>query len=321
MNGNNPTPARRTKMIPRLSQGGYSREDVAKRRAWVQQQTSADLNVIGRSEVCPTTMRGNIENPIGTVQVPLGGAGPLEILGQHAQGTFYVPLATTEGALVRSYERGMLTISKSGGATVRIVDDGNTASPIFTCADVAMAVELATLVTDGFAELKRLAEATTQHGTLRSATPRLLGRDVVVDFRYMTGDAHGMNMITKATHAACQWIHSQFPVEKSYAMSGASGEKRAASTLLRGGKGKYVTAGVRLSTRLTQTYLNLTPTQFVDLWRRTVVAQLGSGVMGYNGHFANGLTALFLATGQDVANVVNSAVGVNGSEKTISTFR
>ncbi|HEV3076555.1 MAG TPA: hypothetical protein VHB47_19185, partial [Thermoanaerobaculia bacterium] len=98
--------------------------------------------------------------------------------------------------------------------------------------------------------------------------------------------------------------------------SGMDSEKRASGALLGGGKGKQVVAGARLPARLVRAYLHATPAEMHELWQNTVLGHLQAGAIGYNGHFANGLAALFIACGQDVANVVNSAVGVTHFEVT-----
>ncbi|MDA1013416.1 MAG: hydroxymethylglutaryl-CoA reductase [Planctomycetota bacterium] len=303
-------------VVPRFPQQGYAREFVDKRREWVEERTGCQLDHVAACSLDTDLLRGNIENPIGTIQMPLGVVGPLKVNGQHADGEFYVPLATTEGALVRSYERGMLAITRAGGATTRVTISENKGSPIFKCDDVAAAHELAQFVEQNFKQLKAEAESTTSHGKLLRVHTRLIGRDVIVDFSYDTGDAHGMNMISKATDAACKWIGRQFPAQTCYILSGASSEKRPSGMLFAGGKGKHVTAGVRLSKRIIRQYLHSTPQAIGDMWRRTLVAQTVTGVLGYNGHVANGLTALFIATGQDVANVTNSAVAMNHIEVT-----
>jgi hydroxymethylglutaryl-CoA reductase (NADPH) len=301
-------------IVPRLPQQGYAAEHVAQRRRWVEEKTGASLSHVSRCSVDTEQMRGNIENPIGAAQMPLGVAGPLRVNGEHASGVFYVPLATTEGALVRSYERGMMAITRAGGADARITVNENRGSPIFKCADVVAAGELVQFIQKNVAHIQAEANSTTTHGMLLRLATRHIGRDVVVDFSYHTGDAHGMNMISKATDAACKWIQRQFPVQTYYILSGGSSEKRASGVLFAGGKGKHVTAGVRLSSRLVRTYLHSTPECIADMWHRTMLAQTFSGVMGYNGHVANGLTALFIACGQDVANVTNSAVGLTSIE-------
>jgi hydroxymethylglutaryl-CoA reductase (NADPH) len=101
-------------LVPRFIGQGYSEAQVRERREWVERQTGVQLPLVGACAIPPEAMRGNIENPIGSVQMPLGVAGPLLVDGEHARGTFYVPMATTEGALVRSYERGMVMLTRAG---------------------------------------------------------------------------------------------------------------------------------------------------------------------------------------------------------------
>ena len=311
-----PKPDTSPELIPRFTSQGYSREDVDRRRRWIEERSGRSLSHVGAHSIDSLAMRGNIENPIGVAQVPLGVAGPMHVDGEHAFGVFYVPLATTEGALVRSYERGMMAITRAGGAVVRVANDGNRASPVFSFKDVVFAHDFAASLEQHFAQLKTIAESTTSHGKLVQIKCRVMGRDVVVDFDYHTADAHGMNMIAKATEAACEWIVRQFEVEHCYVLSGGSSEKRASASLFRGGKGKHVTAGVLLPPRIVHSHLHTTPNRMQHMWQRTLMAQLQAGANGYNGHYANGLAALFIACGQDVANVANCAVGYTNFDVT-----
>jgi hydroxymethylglutaryl-CoA reductase (NADPH) len=305
-------------LVPRFEGQGYSAEEVAARRRWVEERTGARLDHVGAFSIPSEEMRGNIENPIGTVQVPVGVAGPLRIAGEHARGDFYVPFATTEGALLRSYERGMVTVTRAGGAVTRVLIDENRVSPVFLFDGVAEAAEFARRIPDHFEQIRAAAESTTRHGKLLRIEPRPLGREVVVLFAFSTGDAHGMNMIVKAMDHACRWIEENltepFAIRGRYVFSGMESEKRASGALFAGGKGKKVIAGARIPARATRAYLHATPEQMVDVWHRTVLGHLQDATLGYNGHFANGLTALFIACGQDVANVANSAVGVTSLE-------
>ncbi|HYL05399.1 MAG TPA: hydroxymethylglutaryl-CoA reductase, partial [Thermoanaerobaculia bacterium] len=161
-----------------------------------------------------------------------------------------------------------------------------------------------------FAEVRAEAEATTRHGRLLRLEPRPVGREVMVNFCYSTGDAHGMNMIARATDRACRWIVAHTSARGYHLFSGLESEKRASGSLFAGGKGKKVVAGARLSPKLVRAYLHTSPEGLRDLWQHTVLGNLQAAALGYNGHYANGLAALFIACGQDVANVANSAVGV-----------
>lgn len=306
----------RIRLVPRLKNQGYDREQIDLRRAWVEDRTGADLRHVGAYSIASEAMRGNVENPVGAVQVPLGVAGPLRIKGEHADGTFYLPLATTEGALVRSYERGMVALTRAGGAEARMYLDANRVSPIFHLSTVAKARDFSRRLEARFEEVKAAAETTTGHGKLLGLTCLPVGRKVIVDFSFSTGDAQGMNMIVKAADAACRFILEQIGGERYLVFSGYGAEKRASGSLLRGGKGKKVVAGARIPREVAQSVLHATPEELVDLWNHTVLGHLTTGSLGYNGHFANGLTALFIACGQDVANVANAAVGVTHFELT-----
>jgi hydroxymethylglutaryl-CoA reductase (NADPH) len=303
-------------LVPRMCRQGYEADEVETRRRWVAERTGATLAHVGLCSIPTESLRGNVENPIGSAQVPLGVAGPLRVNGEFADGVYYVPLATTEGALVRSYERGMVVLSRSGGATARVVVDENCIAPTFCFEGLVDACAFARSLPGRFAEVRRVAESTTRHGTLLRLEPRVLGREVSVRFCYHTADAHGMNMIMKATSAACRWLMERAPALRYYIMTGACSEKRAGGAALAGGKGKTVVAEAVVPAGLLRTYLRVTPARMLDMWHRTLLGQIASNVAGYNGHLANGLTALFIACGQDVANVANAATGITGFDLT-----
>jgi hydroxymethylglutaryl-CoA reductase (NADPH) len=301
-------------LVPRFDNQGYDTNSVAERRKWLEQLSGNHFTHIGSHSILSEEMRGNIENPVGVAQVPLGVAGPLLVHGAFAQGVFYVPLATTEGALVRSYERGMVTLTRAGGVTVRIYQDENRVSPVFMFSGVAQAHEFALRINEDFMKIKEAAESTTSHGTLLRLDCQPLGREVVVNFCYHTADAHGMNMIVKATERACFWIIDHSRAETFLLFSGLSSEKRGSGVLFPGGKGKKVVAGALLPANLLRKYLHINPSEMVDLWHHTVLGHIQAHAVGYNAHYANGLAALFIACGQDVANIVNSSVGITNFE-------
>jgi hydroxymethylglutaryl-CoA reductase (NADPH) len=303
-------------LVPRLKGQGYKRDEVDQRREWVEEKTECHLKHVGALSIPSEEMRGNIENPIGAAQMPLGVAGPLLVKGLHASGTFYVPLATTEGALVRSYERGMVTLSRAGGVTTRIYTDENRISPVFFFDDVGKAYDFAQQIQHNFDALRAEAESTTRHGKLRRIECYPIGREVIVNFCYYTADAQGMNMIVKATDRACKWIMNHSDAKHYYIFSGFNSEKRASGFLFPGGKGKKVVAGALIPGSIVKAYLHSTPQQLFAMWQSTMLGHLQANAMGYNGHYANGLTAIFIACGQDVANVANASVGITNFEVT-----
>lgn len=307
---------RSSRLVPRLKGQGYTRDLVERRRLWAEEKTGASLRHVGSFSIPSEEMRGNIENPIGAAQMPLGIAGPLLVRGQNESDVVYVPLATTEGALVRSYERGMAALTKSGGAIARVHVDENRISPVFSFEDVGEAHAFVSELAGHLEALRGEAEATTRHGKLLRLECHPVGRDVIVSFCYFTADAQGMNMIVKATDQACRWIIRHTAARDYLIFSGYNSEKRASGALLAGGKGKKVTAGGLLPRGVVEAYLHASPEQIVEVWRRTVVGHMQAGAFGYNGHYANGLTAVFIACGQDVANVANSSVGITQFELT-----
>lgn len=301
-------------LIPRLTEQGYSAGDMAARRRWIEERTGADLTQVGAFCFAAEEMRGNVENPIGAAQVPLGVAGPLLVRGEHADGTFFVPMATTEGALVRSYERGALALTRAGGAGVRLYVDENRLTPLFVFGEVTEAAAFARELPRHFETLRAEAEATTRHGRLLRVEPLPMGRRVMVHFCFATGDAGGMNMIAKATDRACRWLVDNGVAPHFYLFSPLDSEKHASSSLFLGGKGKKVVAGARLPASLVRSYLGTTPERMYDFWKSNVLGQFHAGSTTCNAHYANGLAALFIACGQDVANVANAAVGITQIE-------
>ena len=301
-------------LVPRFKGQGYGRAAVAKRRAWLERRLRVAIPLVGACAVETDAMRGNIENPIGAAQIPLGIAGPLLIDGMHARGTFYVPLATTEGALVRTYERGMVMLTRTGGVATRLFVDRNVVSPIFSFTSVEAAHRFAAGLPAHFEALRAEADATTRHGHLEVVETRPSGRSVIVNFYYRTGDAQGMNMIVKATERAAQWLVAQGLAPRFKIFSGLSSEKRASGFLLAGGKGKTVVAGARIPAGVLEKYVHVTPRQIVDVWHDSVIGHLQANAIGFNAHYSNGLSALFVACGQDVANVVNAAIGITEFE-------
>jgi hydroxymethylglutaryl-CoA reductase (NADPH) len=301
-------------LIPRFAEQGYSEEGVASRRQWIEKRTGEALTQVGDFSFKAEEMRGNVENPIGAAQVPLGVAGPLLVRGEHAEGIFFVPMATTEGALVSSYERGSMALTRAGGVGVRLWVDENRMTPLFVFEDVIEAATFARDLPGHFEALRAQAESTTRHGRLLRIEPLPMGRRVMVHFCYSTGDAGGMNMIAKATDQACRWLIERGIAPKFYLFAPIDSEKHASSSLYLGGKGKKAVAGARLPASIVRSYLGTTPERMHDLWRNCVYGQFHAGSTTCNAHYANGLAALFIACGQDVANVANAAVGITQIE-------
>ena len=297
--------------IPRDHKDDHSHHSAAVRRDFLVDHTGTTLDHVAGFSFDPNTTRGNIENFIGAAQVPIGIAGPLLVHGEHASGEFYVPLATTEGALVASYNRGMRVIHESGGATVTIAHDRMQRSPAFLFASAREARDFGLWINENIENIRTVAQGTTSFGMLEGITQFAVGPNLYLRFDYTTGDAAGQNMTSKATFAACQWITSAYPHGADFILSGNIDTDKKHSqinTLL--SRGKRVIAEVTTTAHTLQNLVGVSPK---DLFRARQISQAGAFMAGSanNGaHAANGLTALFIATGQDVANIAESHSGL-----------
>lgn len=258
----------------------------------------------------------NIEYGIGTIKVPVGVAGPLRINGIHAKGDFMIPLATTEAALVASYHRGACLITKAGGATSVLLGEGVSRSPGFAFTNIMEAGTFIAWITKQYDHFVVLANATTRYGKLIDMKIHMEGNHVYVNLEYTTGDASGQNMVTIATNAIYEYIQANTPVPLKYAFLEAnfSGDKKASAMSFLSVRGKKVTTEVNLSRELIKSVLHTTPEMMMNYWSMSALGGVMSGTIGVQGHYANGLAALYLATGQDVACVAESAVGVTRFE-------
>jgi hydroxymethylglutaryl-CoA reductase (NADPH) len=301
--------------VPRDPGDDYTREIAARRRDFVRERTGADLSHVGEYSIDPSTLPGNIENFMGAAQVPLGVAGPLRINGEHAQGDFYIPLATSEGTLVASYNRGMRLLTESGGVKTTVVEEHMQRAPVFVLNDALEAREFGAWVDENFEQIKAAAEATTRSGKLTYIGQYSIGPLRYLRFNYTSGDAAGQNMTGKATFAACEWIQRTYPGQVRYILSGnVDTDKKHSRINMLLTRGKRVVAEATIKRDVLKNLMGVeTNTVF---WARQI-QMAGSFLVGSanNGaHAANALTALFIATGQDVANVSESHAGISYSQ-------
>jgi hydroxymethylglutaryl-CoA reductase (NADPH) len=258
----------------------------------------------------------NIENFIGTVKLPVGIAGPLRINGLFAQGDFYVPLATSEASLVASYSRGARVISEAGGASAALLSEGVGRAPVFIFSTIGEVEYFLRWLGKSELQIRATAERTTQHGKLIDIEVIVEGHHVFILFVFSTGDAAGQNMVTIATYAAVEWIKQHTPVapRSVYLESNYSGDKKASALSLQGVRGKKVVAETRIPPQLVKERLHTTPERIVECGRLGTMGGVLSGTLGTQGHFANGLAALFIACGQDAACVAEAAIGTTSFE-------
>lgn len=258
----------------------------------------------------------NIENFIGTVKLPVGLAGPLRVNGIAAHGDFYVPLATTEAALVASYHRGASVVTLAGGCTTLILNEGVGRAPAFAFESLHEVGTFVQWCLTHLEELRSAADATSRYGRLKDIRYTIEGNHVYLLVEFTTGDASGQNIVTIATQALCDYITAHCPTKPRYFFveSNMSGDKKASAQSFQSVRGRKISAEVRLSRKIVERHLHSTPEKMVDYWRMSALGGVLSGTIGVQGHYANGLTALFIACGQDAACVSEAAVGVTRFE-------
>jgi hydroxymethylglutaryl-CoA reductase (NADPH) len=270
------------------------------------------------TEAAMEAYQNNIEHFLGTVKLPVGIAGPLRVNGLFAQGDYYVPLATTEAALVASYNRGAQLMTRAGGCTTLLLHEAVMRAPGFAFKDLREAGAFVAWAVTQQDQFKLEAARTTRHGALTDMQVTVEGNHVYLRFDFFTGDAAGQNMVTIATQAICEYIQANSPVAPSYFFLEAnmSGDKKASAQSFLSVRGKKVTAEITLPAKLVQGLLHTSPERMVDYWRMSAMGGVLSGTIGVQGHYANGLAALYIACGQDAACVSESAVGVTRFELT-----
>jgi hydroxymethylglutaryl-CoA reductase (NADPH) len=294
--------------VPRDSDNDYTREAAAQRRAFLAYHTGAELEHVGSFSFEPDVTGGNIEHFTGVAQVPIGVAGPLLVNGEHAQGEFYVPLATAEGTLVASYNRGMKLLYEAGGVTTTVLDDRMQRAPAFVFPSAREARGFADWLDEHFDEIREVAEATTRSGRLKDIEKYSASRILFTRFNYTTGDAAGQNLTGKATAAACAWIMQNHPgIDHFFLESNFATDKKSSQVNMLRTRGKRVVAEATIPDELFRSVMNSSTDV---MFRARQVSNLGgfmSGVNNNGAHSANGITAMFIATGQDVANVAESS--------------
>ena len=297
--------------IPRDRDNDYTESMAQQRREFVTEQTAVSMEHVGHYSLDPASTAGNIENFIGVAQVPMGLVGPLLVNGEHAQGEFYMPMATSEGTLIASYNRGARLLRDSGGAKVTVVDDAMQRAPVFIFDDARQARDFGVWVEDNFEQIAAQAESTTRSGKLRNIQQFAASRMRYLRFNYTTGDAAGQNMVGKATFAACEWIMANYEGIERYMLSGAMDTDKKHSQLnTLHSRGKRVIAEVTMPSELIEKTMNISAEA---LYKARSISQVGAFMAGSNNtgaHSANGITAAFIATGQDVANVAESSAAV-----------
>ena len=300
-------------LIPRSKKDDYDEEIIKIRQKFVEDYSGKKLEHIGHYSFDPHITNGNCEHFTGVAQVPIGFAGPLNIHGEYAKGEFIIPMATTEGTLVASYNRGMKLINACGGVKCTVVDDAMQRAPVFVMEDARGAREFVRWVQENFEHIAEHAEATTSIGKLSYIDPYLASKFAYLRFNFTTGDAAGQNMVGRATFAACSWIldhYNEHRITNFYLESNLATDKKASQVNVMHTRGKRVTAEAVIKRDVLEQYMRV---DTKTLAYHAGIANVGAILSGANNnglHSANGITAMFIATGQDVANVSESSAGI-----------
>jgi hydroxymethylglutaryl-CoA reductase (NADPH) len=302
--------------VPRHRDNDHTPDAVAERVDFLRERTESSLEHVTNYAFSPEVLSGNIEQFIGVAQVPIGLAGPLLVNGEDAQGEFYVPLATAEGTLVASYNRGMRLLHEAGGVTTTVIDDRMQRAPAFLFPSAREARAFGAWLREHFSEIKAAAEATTSSGRLQDIEQYSASRMLFTRFNYTTGDAAGQNLTGKATEAACRWILQQYPaIEHFFLESNFATDKKSSQVNMLNTRGKRVVAEATIPDEV---FGRVMRSSTELMFKARQVSNLGGFMAGVNNngaHSANGITALFIATGQDAANVAESSAALIYAER------
>lgn len=287
-------------------------EAVRARRSFLEKEVNISLQPVSEMAFSPKKVAAsNTENLIGATHLPLGVTSPLLVHGEYAQGSFYIPLATTEKSLVAGISRGCKLVTSAGGAETFIEQDHMTRAPIFQCDSLRTVKKLLHWLEENQMTLEKKVEAGSRYIRLLSSRSWVIGRNVYVRWSFHTGDAMGMNVVTKLSQQLAELLEGEVKGVKHVSVSGNMCiDKKPAAINLIEGRGKRVTAGVQISRALMQEQLQLNPEQLWEIhYRKNLLGSAQAGALGFNTHFANMIAALFIATGQDPAQVVEGAMG------------
>ena len=303
--------------VPYDKEHDYEEAMIKRRQEFVASFSGAKLDHITHYSFDPEVTRGNIENFTGVAQVPLGFAGPLQVNGEHAQGEFLIPLATAEGTLVASYNRGMKVINLSGGVKCTVVDDAMQRAPVFVFDSAREARDFRRWVQENLEAIRHEAEATSSIAKLAYIDIYMAGKFAYLRFNFATGDAAGQNMVGRATFAACSWILEHVDnVKRFYLESNLATDKKASQVNVMHTRGKRVIAEATIPRDVLEQNMRVRPESLAYHYQIANVGAILSGANNNGLHSANAITAMFIATGQDVANVSESSAGIFYCEMT-----
>lgn len=305
--------------IPRNKDDDYSLSAIKTRQEFIKAYAGIELEHVTQYSFDARITRGNCEHFIGVAQIPLGIAGPIHVNGEYAKGDFVVPMATSEGTLVASYNRGIKVLNLCGGVKCTVQRDAMQRAPVFEFEDARAARDFVDWIKANFAQIAIEAESTSSVARLQYIDPYLSNKFAYMRFNYSTGDAAGQNMVGRATFAACSWILEKYKEHKIlhfYLESNFATDKKASQVNIMRTRGKRVTAEITLKRDVLMQHMRVAPENLAHHYGIANIGSLMSGANNNGLHSANAITAIFIATGQDVANVAESSAALVYSELT-----
>ncbi len=285
-------------------------KDPAKLRRHLEKIRKIKLNKINQAFVS----RGEkitCENLIGETTLPLGIAGPLSIKLLESYKNYYIPLATTEGALVASVSRGCKAINAAGGTKVTVDFVGISRGPVFLTSGIEESQWLTQWLQDNYTQLKRAAESTSTYLKLTKIETKIIGCYVYVRFYFDTSLAMGMNMATIATERIIKLINNQTKIRCLSLTGNYCVDKKPAWLNFIKGRGRTVWAEVILTEQIIEKILKTDLNRLFEVWlTKCLIGSAISGAIGFNAHYANVVAGFYAATGQDLAHVVEGSLGI-----------
>ena len=294
----------------------FSEEAITSRHQWLQNKCSRDFGQIRNHHLNANDLAGNIENYIGAVQIPIGIAGPVLVKGLYTDSYIPVPIATTEGALVSSISRGAKACALSGGINTHIVHQKMLRAPCFHFKNLQGSVNFVQWLQGNERSVIKQAESVSSVAKVSKIEPFMFGDTVHVKFYYDTGDAAGQNMTTACTFIACEWIVSRIRKEKALSFShynidsNMSGDKKVNHQNFTQGRGIAAIAECLIPEDILKDVLKVSVAQMLEGWSAANVSTRQIGMIGSNINFANVIAGIFTATGQDIASVHESSMGI-----------
>jgi len=285
------------------------------RRLLVESQSGASLDAVGNYGFPAEAAESAIENMVGSIQVPMGVAGPVSVDGGLRRRREVPPPRDHRGRAPRVGQPRLLGHQqrrRRDRPRPQVRDDLRAGVPRRRRCRGRGARPW---TRDNFAALKEAAEETTNHGELLDVTPYVVGNSVYLRFRYDTKDAMGMNMATIATEAVCGVVEAETAASPVAPLGNLCSDKKPAAINAVEGAGRSVTADVRIPREVVEERLHTTPEAVAELnTRKNLVGSAKAASLGFNAHVANVVAAMFLATGQDEAQVVEGANAITTAE-------